>query len=125
MISGNLEVFMTIATIVISIVVIIISLTFHEFAHAWVANRLGDPTAKNLGRMSINPLVHIDPVGTILFPLILSMTGLGVFGWAKPVPVNPGNLRNRRRDDALISSRGTRSQSHPGVHRFPVDQGDH
>jgi len=92
--------------IIISFVVVIISLTFHELAHAAAANALGDPTAKNQGRLSTNPLVHIDPVGTILLPLVLVILGLGVFGWAKPVPVNPANLRNLRRDNAIISAAG-------------------
>ena len=97
---------MEIAYIVISLIVILISLTFHEYSHAWMANHLGDPTAKKLGRMSLNPLVHIDPIGTVILPLILSALGMGAFGWAKPVPVNPANLRKPRRDDALVSAAG-------------------
>ncbi|MBN1879970.1 site-2 protease family protein [bacterium] len=100
---------MIIVSVIISMVVIIISLSVHEFAHAWVADYLGDPTAKNLGRMSLNPIVHIDPIGTIMLPLVLSFTGLGVFGWAKPVPVNLSNLRYPRRDDALVSIAGPAS----------------
>ncbi len=100
---------MTLATIpyiIISFVIVIISLTFHEYAHAASAFALGDPTAKSRGRLSLNPLVHIDPIGTILLPLILSMMGFGAFGWAKPVPINPGNFRRRRRDVALVSIAG-------------------
>ncbi len=92
--------------VVTSFIVVIISLTFHEYAHAASANALGDPTAKRMGRMSLNPIVHIDPVGTILLPIMLSVMGAGVFGWAKPVPVNLGNLRNTKRDQAIVSIAG-------------------
>ena len=88
-------------------------LSFHEFAHAWVAHKCGDDTARIMGRMTINPIVHLDPIGTVLIPwmlIILSMIGEGLpfamFGWAKPVPVNPSNLENRKRDDILISMAG-------------------
>lgn len=97
---------MDVAYVVISLIVILISLTFHEYSHAWMANYLGDPTAKKMGRMSLNPLVHIDPIGTVILPLILSVLGMGAFGWAKPVPVNPANLHRPRRDDALVSAAG-------------------
>lgn len=72
--------------------VLIVSLTVHEAAHAWSADRLGDPTARLLGRVSLNPAVHVDMVGTILFPLIALLTALPVLGWAKPVPVNTVQL---------------------------------
>ncbi len=100
---------MTLAAIpfaIVMFIIVVISLTFHEYAHAATANALGDPTAKHLGRLSLNPLVHIDPIGTVLLPLMLSLIGLGAFGWAKPVPVNPGNFRRRRRDEALVSIAG-------------------
>ena len=84
----------------------IILLTFHEWAHAKSANMLGDPTAKDLGRMSLNPAVHIDPIGTLILPLLGSLMGGGFFGWAKPVPVDPYNLRNQRRDLMLIAGAG-------------------
>ncbi|MYB65137.1 site-2 protease family protein [Candidatus Poribacteria bacterium] len=92
----------------------IILLTFHEWGHAKSANMLGDPTAKDLGRMSLNPAVHIDPIGTLMLPLIgsLSSSLFGgasrgmFFGWAKPVPVDPYNLRNPRRDLMLIAAAG-------------------
>ena len=77
----------------------ILALSLHEFAHAWVANRCGDPTAKMLGRLTVNPLKHLDPLGTLLMLL------LG-FGWARPVPVNPRNYRNYRRDDLKVSVAG-------------------
>ena len=76
-----------------ALLVLLASLTVHEAAHAWTADRLGDPTARRLGRVSFNPVVHIDPVGTLLFPLIAVLTGLPVIGWAKPVPVDTRNLR--------------------------------
>jgi Zn-dependent protease len=72
--------------------VLVGSLTIHEAAHAWSADRLGDATARLLGRVSLNPAVHIDPIGTIVFPLIALVTNLPVLGWAKPVPVNTGQL---------------------------------
>src|SRR5213075_478073 len=70
---------------IIQFIVLLLSLTFHECAHAWTADRLGDPTARNLGRVSLNPIVHSDLWGTIIFPLVGLQTGL-MFGWAKPVP---------------------------------------
>ena len=90
--------------------VVLISLTFHEAAHAWSADRLGDSTARVLGRVSLNPLVHIDPIGTIAFPLIALVTGLPVLGWAKPVPVSPRNLHpNWRQKYMLIAAAGPAS----------------
>lgn len=87
---------------------LVVLLTFHEFAHAWVANLCGDDTARLQGRMSINPIVHIDPIGTVLFPLLMIFTPLGGFliGWAKPVPVNLHNLKHPVRDDCLIAMAG-------------------
>jgi len=77
----------------------ILALSLHEFAHAWMAHRCGDDTAKMMGRLTINPLKHLDPLGTILMLVV-------GFGWAKPVPVNPRNYRNYRRDDLLVSVAG-------------------
>ena len=93
----------------LSLAVLIVSLTVLEAAHAWAADRLGDPTARLLGRLSFNPLVHIDPVGTVLFPLMAFATGVPLIGWAKPVPVNFANLRAPRRDFALIAAAGPAS----------------
>jgi Zn-dependent protease len=93
----------------ISFIVLLFSLTIHEMAHAWTADRLGDPTARLLGRVSLNPLVHADPIGTILFPLLASITGLPLLGWAKPVPVNVRNLRRGRRDFVLVAAAGPTS----------------
>lgn len=86
--------------------VLLISLTIHEAAHAWTADRLGDPTARRLGRVSLNPAVHIDWIGTILLPLIAAVSHLPLIGWAKPVPVNTRNLRNPRRDFMIVAAAG-------------------
>jgi Zn-dependent protease len=86
--------------------ILLVSLSFHEAAHAWAADRLGDPTARQLGRLTLNPLSHIDPIGTIAFPLLAVYTGLPVLGWAKPVPVNWARLRSPRRDFALVALAG-------------------
>src|SRR5271155_4582621 len=89
---------------------LVILLTFHEFAHAWTAWKLGDDTARLQGRLSLNPIVHIDLVGTVLLPLfmIFASPTIGRFlvGWAKPVPFNPANLGNRWRDEMLIAMAG-------------------
>ena len=74
------------------LLVLLCSLTVHEAAHAWAADRLGDSTARTLGRLSLNPAVHIDPIGTVVFPLIAMVSGLPLIGWAKPVPVNTARL---------------------------------
>lgn len=95
-----------IAAAILVVCQFIILLTFHEWGHAKSANMLGDPTAKELGRMSLNPAVHIDPIGTLFLPLLGSLFGGGFFGWAKPVPVNPYNLRSPRRDLMLIAAAG-------------------
>ncbi len=87
--------------------IFLLSLTFHEAAHAWTANKLGDPTAKMLGRLTLNPIAHIDWIGTVLFPLLSTMIpGLMLIGWAKPVPVTVRNFKNIRRDDFLVSFAG-------------------
>ena len=84
-------------------------LTFHEYGHAWTAWKCGDDTARLQGRVSLNPVVHIDPIGTVLLPLLMIfMPGAGRFliGWAKPVPVNPYNLNHPKRDDILVTMAG-------------------
>jgi len=86
-------------TLLLAVPAILIALTFHEFAHAYVAFRLGDPTAKYMGRLTLNPLAHLDPMGTIMIFLIH-------FGWAKPVPVDPRYLGNPKRDMMWISAAG-------------------
>jgi Zn-dependent protease len=94
------------AQILILMAVLIASLSFHEAAHAWTASRLGDPTAQMLGRLTLNPIAHIDPIGTLLFPLLAISTGVPLIGWAKPVPVNSRYLRSPKRDFALIAAAG-------------------
>jgi Zn-dependent protease len=90
--------------------VLLCSLTVHEAAHAWAADRLGDSTARKLGRLSLNPAVHIDPIGTIVFPLIAMASGLPIIGWAKPVPVNIAELReNWRQKFMLVAAAGPTS----------------
>ncbi len=92
--------------IVVWVVPVIFAITVHEVAHGWVAKYYGDNTAWMLGRLTLNPLKHIDPVGTILVPgLMLAFTGF-VFGWAKPVPVNSRNLRNPKHDMAIVALAG-------------------
>jgi len=97
---------MDIPSIIISLFVVLFAITIHEAAHGWAAYKMGDPTAHALGRITLNPIAHIDPIGTILLPLILVIMGAPPFGWAKPVPVNPFNLRNPRRDNLVISAAG-------------------
>jgi Zn-dependent protease len=87
--------------------VLLFSFVVHEFAHAWMANQQGDPTAAQLGRITLNPIPHIDLFGTILLPALLLSTGSGfLIGWAKPVPVISRNFRNYRRGDILVSLAG-------------------
>lgn len=88
------------------IVPLIIAIVFHEVAHGWVARALGDPTAYQLGRLTLNPLKHVDPMGTIIVPGMLALTGLPVFGWAKPVPVYPWRLRNPRFGMVAVAAAG-------------------
>jgi Zn-dependent protease len=89
-----------------SLIVLVFSLSVHEAAHAWTAYRLGDDTAAKLGRISLNPLVHIDPIGTLLLPVIAFLTHAPLIGWAKPVPVRTRGLRHPRRDLILIAAAG-------------------
>lgn len=99
---------MDIQRIVVSVLPILIAITFHEVAHGFVANKLGDPTAKFSGRLTLNPIVHIDPVGTILMPVLLFVftNGQFVFGYAKPVPINPMNFRDPKKDMAVSAAAG-------------------
>jgi Zn-dependent protease len=97
--------------ILLQFTVLLLSLSVHEAEHAWSADRLGDPTARRLGRVSLNPVVHIDPIGTILFPLIGMVSNIDfLIGWAKPVPVGVQNLRgNWRQKFMLIAAAGPAS----------------
>jgi Zn-dependent protease len=97
------------AQVFIAFVVLLFSLTIHEMAHAWTADRLGDPTARLLGRVSLNPLVHADLIGTVVFPLVALVSGVPLIGWAKPVPVNIRRLRHERRDYVLVAAAGPAS----------------
>ncbi|PYR90722.1 MAG: site-2 protease family protein [Acidobacteria bacterium] len=97
---------MDLLSIAVGFGVLLISLTIHEAAHAWTADRLGDRTARALGRVSLNPLAHIDPIGTVLLPLIAAVSHLPLIGWAKPVPVNARNLGHPRRDFMLVAAAG-------------------
>lgn len=95
-------------TIAVFVPPLVFAITVHETAHGWVAKQLGDPTAHDLGRLTLNPIKHVDPIGTIVVPLGLFIVSLGqvTFGWAKPVPVNYANLRTPRRDMALVAVAG-------------------
>src|SRR4030042_2809945 len=97
-------------TILVWLVAFAVTITIHEAAHAWTADRLGDPSARLLGRLSLNPIKHYGPVGTTLLLVLVIMRAIGIpvipFGWAKPVPVDPYNLANPKRDAALISLAG-------------------
>ena len=94
--------------IIISAFPVLIAITFHEVSHGFVANRLGDPTARMMGRLTLNPIAHIDPIGTIVMPLMLIVltNGQFVFGYAKPVPINPMNFKNPRKDMAVSAAAG-------------------
>lgn len=92
--------------IVMQLMAFALALSVHEAAHGWMAERRGDPTARWLGRITLNPIKHIDPIGTIAFPIVLALLQAPVFGWAKPVPFQPRNLRNPRRDPALVALAG-------------------
>jgi Zn-dependent protease len=95
--------------LIIGLLVLIISLSVHEAAHAWSASELGDDTAKRLGRVTLNPVVHVDPIGTLLLPAIAMVSGAPLIGWAKPTPVNTRNLRQPRRDSILVTAAGPTS----------------
>lgn len=96
----------TIQMICIAALPLLFAITVHEVAHGWVANRLGDSTALMLGRLTLNPTKHIDPIGTIVVPIITLLLGGVIFGWAKPVPVNWNNLKKPRRDMAIVALAG-------------------
>lgn len=95
----------------LSIFILLFSVALHESAHGWAAYKMGDPTAKYAGRITLNPIKHIDPIGSILMPILTQ----GRFGWAKPVPINPNNFRNRRRGELLSALAGPLSNMSLGV----------
>ena len=93
--------------LIISILIpVIFAITFHEVAHGWVAKQYGDRTAEMQGRLTLNPIAHIDPIGTLLLPGLLLYLGGLVFGWAKPVPINPVNLNNPKKDMFFVAIAG-------------------
>jgi len=92
--------------IVFQLIAFLFAISIHESAHAWTADRCGDPTARMLGRVSLNPIKHIDPVGTVLLPLVAAFARIPVLGWAKPTPVDPRNFKNPVGDDILTSVAG-------------------
>jgi len=96
----------TIERIVLSFPVLLLAFCVHEFMHAWVALKQGDDTAYMLGRVTLDPRAHIDPIGSILFPLVGALTGAPIIGWAKPTPTNPRKYRNYKRGDILVSIAG-------------------
>ncbi len=89
--------------IIFQIIAFLFAISVHESAHAWMANLRGDPTARMLGRVTLNPIKHIDPVGTILLPALAAYYHFGIIGWAEPTPVNPNNFKNPVLDDVLTS----------------------
>ena len=96
---------MDLETLLLLLPIVLVSLTLHELAHAWVAWRLGDPTARDQGRLTLNPLVHLDPLGTTMFVLTALLANLP-FGWARPVPVNPGYFRRPKEGMAIVAAVG-------------------
>jgi Zn-dependent protease len=109
-----------IGTVAIQFVVLLFSLSIHEASHAWMADRFGDYTARYLGRVTINPIPHIDLIGTIIFPLLQFFTNFPLIGWAKPVPINPIHLRNPHRDQVYISIAGPISNLIAGFSAFAI-----
>lgn len=114
--------------IILSFVVFFFSLTLHEVGHAWTSEKFGDPTSRYLGRISLNPLVHIDPIGTILLPLIGAISGFPVIGWAKPVPVNPLLWRDKTLANIAVSAAGPLANVlialvSLGIIKFLINQG--
>jgi len=95
-----------IVEILYQMIAFLFAISVHESAHAWTASRCGDPTARMLGRVSLNPIRHIDPIGTIVMPLVAAISGIPLLGWAKPTPVDPRNFRHPVADDILVSVAG-------------------
>ncbi|MCK5332607.1 site-2 protease family protein [Candidatus Parcubacteria bacterium] len=98
---------MEITIAIFFVIILLFSAVIHEFAHGWMANYLGDPTAKYMGRLTLNPIAHIDPLGSILVPLFLIISNFGfIFAWAKPVPYNPYNLRDKKNGEMFVALAG-------------------
>jgi Zn-dependent protease len=95
-----------IISILVSVALVMFAAMIHEVAHGWVAYKCGDNTAKNAGRLTLNPMAHLDPFGSVILPLVMALMGGAIFAYAKPVPYNPNNLRNRRRDELLVALAG-------------------
>jgi Zn-dependent protease len=104
----------------IQFAVLLFSLSVHEASHAWMADRFGDYTARYLGRVTLNPIPHIDPIGTILFPLLQIFVNFPLIGWAKPVPINSIHLRNAQKDQIFISLAGPASNLLAGFTAFGI-----
>jgi Zn-dependent protease len=111
---------LNILQLVFQVVNLLFALSLHEAAHAWMASRLGDQTARMLGRVTLNPLRHIDPLGTVVIPLIAAVVGAPLIGWAKPTPVNTRNFKNYVRDDVLTTIAGPASNFLTAVVAFLV-----
>ncbi|HET7371331.1 MAG TPA: site-2 protease family protein [Gammaproteobacteria bacterium] len=101
--------------IIIWAIPVLFAVTMHEVAHGWVARKLGDPTAQMLGRLTVNPIKHVDPIGTVLVPALMLILGGFLFGWAKPVPITARNFKNPRRDMALVALAGPLSNLAMGI----------
>ena len=102
----NTDILGTAAEAVLFFVPFLFALCFHEFAHGWVARLKGDRTAEIMGRLTLNPLAHIDPIGTVVVPLVAFVSHIPLFGWAKPVPYDPRNLRNPKNDAFWVAAAG-------------------
>ena len=98
-----------VVVIIYEVIAFVFAICVHESAHAWTANKCGDPTARMLGRITLNPIKHVDPIGTILVPAIGMLSGFGFVGWAKPTPVDPRHFKHQIRDDILTSLAGPAS----------------
>ena len=107
--AGTADPLTTFFTILSFLIAIGLVISVHEASHAYLANLRGDPTARLAGRMTLNPVAHIDPLGTIIVPFLLLIFGGFIFGWAKPTPINPLNFRHPRRDSALVAFGGPAS----------------
>ncbi|MBZ0200919.1 MAG: site-2 protease family protein [Ignavibacteriaceae bacterium] len=103
---GFIQIGEKIIFLILFIPLFLVSIAIHEFAHAFIASRLGDNTAKNMGRLSLNPIKHADLVGSLIVPLATFISGFAMIGWAKPVPIDRRNFKNTFRDDALVSFAG-------------------